>query len=120
MQGQRLLVVAFGSAPGLPNFGGLLHRIRHELQDPAHHEWDTLYIVDSRRNWYEGDSFQVFLPVPSLTFQDAAAQATIANSARKAPMQLCEQARIARSDHRREAHAHLLAAVQALANQAIP
>lgn len=54
VQGQRLLVVAFGSAPGLPNFGGLLHRIRHELQDPAHHEWDTLYIVDSRRNWYEG------------------------------------------------------------------
>ena len=59
LQGQRLLVVAFGSAPGLPNFGGLLRRIRNELQDPAHLEWDTLYVVDSCRNWYEGDS--VFL-----------------------------------------------------------
>ena len=76
-------MVAFGSAPGLPNFGGLLRRIRHELQDPAHHEWDTLYIVDSCRNWYEGDFF--FWAVPSSTCRDAVSWTS---------------------------HAHLLAAVQ--------
>ena len=49
------LVVAFGSAPGVPNWGGLLKRV--ERAGAAHPEWrsfDVLFIVDGGRSWYNG------------------------------------------------------------------
>ena len=51
------LVVAFGSAPGVPNWGGLLKRV--ELAGAANPDWqsfDVLFIVDGSRSWYNGAS----------------------------------------------------------------
>ena len=42
------LVVAFGSAPGVPNWGGVLKKVRHCSQAP----FDILYVVDPARSWY--------------------------------------------------------------------
>ena len=53
-EGRRGLVVAFGSAPGEPNWGGLLSRIRRNAADPAHARFDVLYVVDGARSWYNG------------------------------------------------------------------
>jgi Leucine-rich repeat (LRR) protein len=50
----QVLVVAFGSAPGVPNWGGLLKRIRAAGTEPAHNDFDVLYIVDPHRGWYCG------------------------------------------------------------------
>ena len=52
--GRRGLVVAFGSAPGEPNWGGLLSRIRKNASDSAHAKFDVLYVVDGARSWYNG------------------------------------------------------------------
>ena len=49
-----MLVVAFASAPGVPNWGGLLERIRRAMQEPAHKCFDILYVVDAGRSWYSG------------------------------------------------------------------
>jgi len=49
-----VLVVAFGSAPGVPNWGGLLSRIRKEVTEPSHASFDVLYVVDPHRSWYQG------------------------------------------------------------------
>lgn len=52
---KKALVVAFGSAPGVPNWGGLLKRV--ELAGAAQPDWasfDILYVVDGSRSWYEG------------------------------------------------------------------
>ena len=49
-----MLVVAFGSAPGVPNWAGLLSRMRKSAQDPAHECFDVLYVVDPARSWYNG------------------------------------------------------------------
>lgn len=49
-----MLVVAFASAPGVPNWGGLLERIRRAMQEPAHKCFDILYVVDAGRSWYNG------------------------------------------------------------------
>ena len=49
------LVVAFGSAPGVPNWGGLLKRV--ELAGAADPDWqsfDVLFVVDGSRSWYDG------------------------------------------------------------------
>ena len=49
------LVVAFGSAPGVPNWGGLLKRV--DLAGAADPDWqsfDVLFIVDGSRSWYNG------------------------------------------------------------------
>lgn len=57
----ELLVVAFGSAPGVPNWGGLLNRMRKEAAEPAHAAFDVLYVVDPHRSWYcglNGDAFE--------------------------------------------------------------
>lgn len=48
--------MAFGSAPGVPNWGGLLSRIRRAAQDTAHECFDVLYIVDPARSWYSGET----------------------------------------------------------------
>lgn len=53
-QGERLLVVAFASAPGLPNWGGLLRKVYDGMAEPAHQCFDTLYVVDPSRSWYHG------------------------------------------------------------------
>jgi Leucine-rich repeat (LRR) protein len=50
----KVLVVAFGSAPGVPNWGGLLKRIRAAGTEPAHNDFDVLYVVDPYRGWYGG------------------------------------------------------------------
>jgi Leucine-rich repeat (LRR) protein len=50
----QVLVVAFGSAPGVPNWGGLLKRIRAAGTEPSHSDFDVLYIVDPYRGWYCG------------------------------------------------------------------
>ena len=52
--GERVLVVSFGSAPGVPNWGGLLPRIRKVAAEPAHEAFDILYVVDPERSWYSG------------------------------------------------------------------
>jgi hypothetical protein len=49
-------VVSFGSAPGVPNWGGLLPRVRKEAQEPAHECFDVMYVVDAERSWYSGAS----------------------------------------------------------------
>eukprot|EP00850_Spirogloea_muscicola_P011471 SM000071S21095 [mRNA] locus=s71:323765:328953:- [translate_table: standard] len=52
-----VLVVAFGSAPGVPNWAGLLKKVRAHMKDdnvvPA---FDTLYVVDPARSWYSASS----------------------------------------------------------------
>ena len=55
VQGERLLVVSFASAPGLPNWGGLLKKVYNSMAEPAHKRFDTLYVVDPTRSWYHGE-----------------------------------------------------------------
>lgn len=50
----KVLVVAFGSAPGVPNWGGLLKRVRDAATEPEHNDFDVLYVVDPYRGWYGG------------------------------------------------------------------
>jgi Leucine-rich repeat (LRR) protein len=50
----KVLVVAFGSAPGVPNWGGLLHRAREAATDDAENDFDVLFVVDPARSWYGG------------------------------------------------------------------
>lgn len=51
-----VLVVAFGSAPGTPNWGGALKRVREDFDSEAHADisFDVLYVVDPDRSWYSG------------------------------------------------------------------
>lgn len=50
----KVLVVAFGSAPGVPNWGGLLHRAREAAAEDAEKDFDVLFVVDPARSWYGG------------------------------------------------------------------
>ena len=50
----RCLVVSFGSAPGTPNWGGVLGRVRAAAKTPAEADFDVLYVVDPHRAWYRG------------------------------------------------------------------
>ena len=50
----KVLVVAFGSAPGVPNWGGVLKRVRDAAKEPVHNDFDVLYVVDPSRGWYGG------------------------------------------------------------------
>ena len=52
--GEQVLVVTFASAPGTPNWGNLLGRIRKSADLPGHNCFDILYVVDAARAWYEG------------------------------------------------------------------
>ncbi|CAG9466477.1 unnamed protein product [Pedinophyceae sp. YPF-701] len=58
VEGERgaVLVVAFGSAPGEPNWGGLLKRVRAGMEASSSPvaDFDTLFVVDSQRSWYGG------------------------------------------------------------------
>lgn len=49
-----VLVVAFGSAPGVPNWGGLLKRLAADLEQSLGLGFDVLYVVDGGRQWYSG------------------------------------------------------------------
>jgi len=50
---QEVLVVALGSAPGTPNWGGLLGRLYREAGDRKEERaFDVLYVVDPARQWY--------------------------------------------------------------------
>ncbi|CAI5461658.1 unnamed protein product [Closterium sp. Yama58-4] len=53
----RVLVVAFGSAPAVPNWAGLLRKVKGDMGLTAAMggtttPFDTLYVVDSTRSWY--------------------------------------------------------------------
>jgi Leucine-rich repeat (LRR) protein len=52
----NVLVVAFGSAPGTPNWGGALRRVREDFDRDSHADinYDVLYVVDPERSWYHG------------------------------------------------------------------
>ena len=54
-----MLVVTFASAPGLPNWGGLLRKVHERMAEPAYQCFDTLYVVDPSRSWYHGEFFLV-------------------------------------------------------------
>jgi hypothetical protein len=60
----RVLVVAFGSAPGVPNWGGLLRRVRAsgsaDDEDAALGAFDALFVVDPARQWYCGGDTKGF------------------------------------------------------------
>jgi Leucine-rich repeat (LRR) protein len=64
--GGRALVIAFGSAPGEPNWGGLLGRLRAGATAPgspcggALAAFDVLYVVDPWRSWYDGEWDEFF------------------------------------------------------------
>lgn len=51
-----VLIVAFGSAPGTPNWGGALKRVRDDFDKESHANisFDVLYVVDPDRSWYSG------------------------------------------------------------------
>lgn len=51
---ERVLVVAFGSAPGLPNWGGVMRQVSAAAEAPEHSNFDVLYVVDPHRSWYCG------------------------------------------------------------------
>jgi hypothetical protein len=59
--GERVLAVAFGSAPGVPNWGGLLARVSKVAQDAAQECFDVLFVVDPGRSWYSGGAFTPLL-----------------------------------------------------------
>lgn len=69
-QGERLLVVSFGSAPGLPNWGGLLKKVYNSMTQPALRHFDTLYVVDPTRSWYYGEPLTPEPRVPLLALAD--------------------------------------------------
>jgi Leucine-rich repeat (LRR) protein len=50
----EVLVVSFGSAPGTPNWGGLLKKVRAAATTPQEQNFDVLYVVDPHRSWYRG------------------------------------------------------------------
>lgn len=50
----RALVVSFGSAPGTPNWGGVLSKVRAAAGSAAEADFDVVYIVDPHRAWYCG------------------------------------------------------------------
>ena len=60
----NVLIVAFGSAPGTPNWGGALRRVRDDFDKDSHADvnFDILYVVDPERSWYHGgdDRFQEY------------------------------------------------------------
>jgi Leucine-rich repeat (LRR) protein len=56
----KVLVIAFGSAPGVPNWGGALRRVREAAETAAEADFDVLYVVDPARGWYGGGSDDEF------------------------------------------------------------
>ncbi|GIL92310.1 hypothetical protein Vretimale_19518 [Volvox reticuliferus] len=54
-----LLIVAFGSAPGTPNWGGLLGKIYRMAGESRY--FDVLYVADPSRDWYGGGDDSVYV-----------------------------------------------------------
>ena len=54
-EGPDVLVVTFASAPGVPNWGGVLGRLAREAT-PEEKQFDILFVCDGGRNWYSGVS----------------------------------------------------------------
>jgi len=52
-----VLVVAFGSAPGVPNWGGLLKKLEKNVKDGD--TYDVLYVCDVERSWYVSNDASV-------------------------------------------------------------
>lgn len=47
------VIVAFGSAPAVPNWAGLLSKVKAEMKrKQATSTFDILFVVDSKRSWY--------------------------------------------------------------------
>ncbi|KAG2424858.1 hypothetical protein HYH02_015121 [Chlamydomonas schloesseri] len=55
-----VLVVAFGSAPGTPNWGGLLGKVYKAAQSAVESYFDVLYVADPSRDWYGGGDEAAF------------------------------------------------------------
>ncbi|EFJ52246.1 hypothetical protein VOLCADRAFT_116284, partial [Volvox carteri f. nagariensis] len=58
----EVLVVAFGSAPGTPNWGGLLGKVYRSAAaagDEGRY-FDVLYVADPSRDWYGGGDDSVY------------------------------------------------------------
>ena len=51
----KLLVVTFASAPGVPNWGGVLSRLAAEAS-PEERQFDIFFVCDGGRSWYSGIS----------------------------------------------------------------
>ncbi len=51
--GSKLLIVTFASAPGVPNWGGVLSRLAAEAS-PEERDFDIFFVCDGGRNWYSG------------------------------------------------------------------
>ncbi len=51
--GPEVLVVTFASAPGVPNWGGVLGKLAREAS-PEERQFDVLFVCDGGRNWYSG------------------------------------------------------------------
>jgi hypothetical protein len=49
----EVLVVTFASAPGVPNWGGVLGKLARE-STPEEKCFDILFVCDGGRNWYSG------------------------------------------------------------------
>lgn len=50
-----VLIVSFGSAPGVPNWGGLLKKLRKKVGERDGKSYDVLYVCDVERSWYVGN-----------------------------------------------------------------
>ncbi len=50
-----VLIVSFGSAPGVPNWGGLLKKLRKKVGENDGKSYDVLYVCDVERSWYAGN-----------------------------------------------------------------
>ena len=53
VEGPDVLVVTFASAPGVPNWGGVLGRLSREAT-PEEKQFDILFVCDGGRDWYSG------------------------------------------------------------------
>ncbi|CAI5496258.1 unnamed protein product [Closterium sp. Naga37s-1] len=66
----KVLVVAFGSAPAVPNWAGLLRKVKGDMGLTAAMggtttPFDTLYVVDSTRSWYTHAPLSTLTPAAS-------------------------------------------------------
>jgi len=52
-----VLIVSFGSAPGVPNWGGLLKKLAKNIS--AGDSYDVLYVCDVERSWYMSNEMSV-------------------------------------------------------------
>ena len=53
-QRAKVLVVVFGSAPGVPNWGKLLDRVAESMRAEDGVPFDSYFVADPLREWYRG------------------------------------------------------------------